>query len=114
MPVKVEMIINKTFYQRLYGALEKGVREACLVAENEAALRCPVDTGRLRGSIMTKVETNDKGAEGIIGTSGVEYAPFVEFGTVRQPAQPFLRPACIENEAVMGYVLQRNLAKVIK
>ena len=32
------------------------------------------------------------GLLGIVGTN-VAYAPHVEFGTVRQSAQPFLRPA---------------------
>ena len=47
-----------------------------------------VDTGRLRGSISHTHD--DKNA--YIGTN-VEYAPYVEFGTRRMSARPFLRTA---------------------
>lgn len=49
---------------------------------------CPVDTGRLRESIRFTVG----GDEVEIGTD-VEYAPYVELGTRKQRAQPFLTPA---------------------
>ena len=53
-------------------ALEK----ACLLVENDAKKKVPVDTGNLRSSITHEVNGN----EGIVGTN-VEYAPYVEFGT---------------------------------
>lgn len=48
----------------------------------------PVDTGRLKGSISHASD----GEWAYIGTN-VEYAPYVEMGTSRQRAQPYLRPA---------------------
>ncbi|HEY0891267.1 MAG TPA: HK97-gp10 family putative phage morphogenesis protein [Nocardioides sp.] len=60
--------------------------------ERDAKRACPVDTGRLRASITHKVERDDQGVSVRIGT-GVTYAPWVELGTSRTPAQPFLRPA---------------------
>lgn len=62
-------------------------------AESYAKEMCPVDTGRLRGSITHSTE--DEGHTVVIGTN-VEYAPHVEMGTVRMAARPYLRPA-IEN-----------------
>lgn len=59
-----------------------------LQAEGYAKKKCPVDTGNLRNSI-THVYDEDSA---YIGTN-VEYAPYVEFGTSRMKAQPFLRPA---------------------
>lgn len=47
-----------------------------------------VDTGRLRGSIS---HTHDDEAA-YIGTN-VEYAPYVELGTYKMAARPFLRNA---------------------
>jgi len=44
----------------------------------EAKKRCPVDTGRLRSSINTKL---DESGYGIKVGSNVDYAPDVEFGT---------------------------------
>jgi HK97 gp10 family phage protein len=60
-----------------------------LVAEGYAKRLCPVDTGRLRGSIThTQMDEDTE----VIGTN-VEYAPYVELGTTRTRAQPYLRPA---------------------
>lgn len=61
-------------------------------AETYAKRQCPVDTGNLRNSITHK--QLDENTE-IIG-SNVEYAPYVELGTVKMRAQPYLRPA-VEN-----------------
>lgn len=64
-----------------------------LQAEGYAKLKAPVDTGRLRNSLTHEVAENEDAV--YIGTA-VEYAPYVEFGTRRAKAQPFLRPA-VEN-----------------
>lgn len=58
-------------------------------AESYAKAICPVDTGRLRNSITH--QQYDENTE-IIGTN-VEYAPYVELGTHRMAARPYLRPA---------------------
>jgi HK97 gp10 family phage protein len=49
----------------------------------------PVDTGRLRSSIVVQ------GSPGryVVGPVGVAYAAYVEFGTSRMHAQPYVRPA---------------------
>lgn len=60
--------------------------------ERQAKAITPVDTGRLRASIHTDVQGNSSQAEGSTGTN-VEYAPYVEFGTSKAKAQPYLRPA---------------------
>ena len=52
----------------------------------------PVDTGRLRNSI-THAPVSDNTE--MVGT-GVEYAVYVEFGTRKMSAQPYLRPG-VEN-----------------
>lgn len=65
-----------------------------LEIEAEAKRRCPVDTGRLRASIVSKSTP-----EGIIVGSPVEYSLYVEYGTfnrdgsVKMYPQPFLFPA---------------------
>lgn len=72
-----------------------------MYVEGEAKARCPVDTGNLRNSITNEV--ND--TEVLIGSS-VKYAPFVEFGTSRQSAKAFLKPAITDNAGNI-----ENLAK---
>ncbi len=46
-----------------------------------------VDTGRLRGSISHSTDGEEKA---YVGTN-VEYAPYVEYGTIHMAARPFLR-----------------------
>ena len=75
-------------------------------AESYAKTLCPVDTGRLRNSITH--QRYDEHTE-VVGTN-VEYAPFVELGTHRMAAKPFLRPAAeghtSEYKAILEYVMK--------
>jgi HK97 gp10 family phage protein len=54
---------------------------------------CPVDTGFLRDSGHLVPESED-----VQIAFDAEYASYVEFGTSRMEAQPFLRPALDEAE----------------
>lgn len=53
-----------------------------------------VRTGRLRNSLTHEVAMNEKAV--YIG-SAVEYAPYVEGGTMKMKARPYLRPAIVNN-----------------
>lgn len=64
------------------------------VAENirlEAKTLVPVDTGLLRSSI--DVYDGEDRNEKLIGSKGVHYALYVESGTVKMQAQPYIVPA---------------------
>ena len=65
---------------------------AAKLLEGEAKTRCPRKTGTLRGSITSK---NDNETATVF--TNTEYAPYVEYGTVRQSAQPYMRPAIDSN-----------------
>jgi len=89
--------------------------------ESAAKLRCPVDTGNLRGSITHKVKRKELCVN--IGTN-VEYAPFIEFGSGEKrinqgfkglgkssgksggKAQPFLRPALYESKSAIRQIMR--------
>ena len=71
------------------GAVGDTVRKAAMEVERNAKINCPVDTGILRGSISAE-EKDPLFFE--VGTN-VEYAAYVEFGTSRMAAQPYLEPA---------------------
>lgn len=74
-------------------ALERAMKKAVLIVEAEAKRNTPVDTGRLRGSITNEVrEIARQVIEGRIGTN-VDYARFIELGTSKMSAKPYLRPA---------------------
>lgn len=51
-----------------------------------------VRTGRLRNSIASQVEMSEEAV--YVGTN-VEYAAYVEFGTVKMRPRPYLRPAVL-------------------
>lgn len=81
------------------------LEEIGLKAESYAKALCPVGTpestgipgykgGTLRNSIT---HTRDKDSA-YIGTN-VEYAPYVELGTVKMKARPYLKPAATDHSA---------------
>lgn len=73
---------------RVAGVTDEAVRE---FADDVAAHMkgvVPVDTGVLRDSIAV-----EKAGDGYtVGPRGVDYAEFVENGTSRSPAQPYVAP----------------------
>ena len=89
--------ILKAFEQ----ATARGLEKIGLTAEGYAKAKAPVDTGRLRNSITHEVDGNDV----YIG-SNVEYAPYVELGTSKQKAQPFLKPAATEHSRTYRAILE--------
>lgn len=109
--------------RRYFGGMSDDVKRAVdrtrMDVQNEARRRAPVDTGRLRSSIVSRAEGSGRSVGYVIGTN-VNYAAAVEYGTsphvitpknkralywpgaahpvakVNHPgtaAQPFLRPA---------------------
>ena len=115
--------------------LTEPLTKACLLVENDAKRKCPVDTGQLRASITHEVE----GQTGIVGTN-VEYAPYVEYGTgiyardgngrqtpwsyqradgkwittKGQKPQAFLEPALLENENEIFRLFEEAIEKGVK
>lgn len=80
---------TKEFKQAMAAAIPRALEAVGLQAEGYAKALCPVDTGNLRKNITHMQEGEHTEA---IGTN-VEYAPYVELGTQRSKAQPFLKPA---------------------
>lgn len=71
-------------------AIRAQVAESAINIDREAKNLCPVDTGRLRASIHPEFSADGLDAQVV---TNVEYSQYVELGTSRQPAQPFLFPA---------------------
>ena len=89
------------FLSALEKAKRRGLEAIGLTAERHAKKEAPVDTGRLRNSIAHAV----KGDAAYIGTN-VEYAPYVELGTSKTRAQPYLKPAATEHTAEYKQLLE--------
>lgn len=82
------------FKQATAEAIERALEAIGLQAEGYAKMLCPVDTGNLRNSITHQVVPEDGAVH--IGTN-VEYAAYVEYGTSKTKAQPYLEPAITNN-----------------
>lgn len=91
MAIDVEITDNTdAFLNALPEQIDAALTAIGLTAESYAKELCPVDTGRLRNSITNVVELGENAV--YIGTN-VEYAAYVELGTSRMGARPYLRPA---------------------
>ncbi len=81
-------------------ALAEVVPVAAAAIRDEARRTAPVDSGDLRDAIGYEVD-GDTAEVKIMNASrqGVWYAQFVEFGTSKQSAQPFMGPAAERERA---------------
>ena len=85
--------------KRLENAARDVVEEAGAAILENAKARAPTKTGKLKESIV--LETEEDGLSVTIKATA-PYAKAVEFGTLRQPAQPFMFPALEEERANIG------------
>ena len=117
-------------------SVDSALEKACLIVENSAKEKVPVNTGNLRSSITHTVENN----VGTVGTN-VEYAPYIEFGTglfssqgdgrqdvpwryqdaegnwhttSGQNPQPFLEPALNENRTKIQRIFNDTLKEALR
>lgn len=107
---------------------------ACAMVERSAKQKAPKNTGELRNSITSKVETDGNEVIGVVFTP-LEYAPYVEYGTglfaeeggrkdvpwhyqddegnwhstSGQKPQPFMRPAFNENREDILRLLREGI-----
>ena len=89
--------------------MEDIVEQTALRVDKEAKKNCPVDTGNLRASIS--IDLN--GMEAEVGTN-VEYAPFIEYGTSKSKAQPFLTPAKQTVEGQLDKIIKKEVEKYVR
>jgi HK97 gp10 family phage protein len=86
----------------------------------ESGIRAPIDLGNMLSSIEYR-KVDDQTAEvtvggGFWGGVDVDYPAFVEFGTRKMDAQPFVRPAVdyvVKTYGFAGY-LQLDVNRAIK
>lgn len=123
------------------GPLRKAIGRAAVVIRDDARRRAPVDTGNLRDNIIAvRKRKSPQGTEGYFvevrrkrrkyantranrrkGRVGktyeslgeAYYGMFVELGTAKMPAQPFLRPAFESKKVEAVETFRVELAKGI-
>lgn len=82
------------------GILHTKMENAGKAVVERARQLCPVDTGQLRASLGYTYEAT---LMSLRIHADAYYAHFVEFGTSRMPAHPFLRPALKEFGRFLGF-----------
>lgn len=85
-------------------AMGKFVEKVVLDIAAGASARAPIDTGALADSYHGE----SRGLEGTAG-SNIEYAPYQEYGTIHNAAQPHLVPAA---ESVVNSI--NSYAKILQ
>ena len=106
--VKVNFETERVF--KIYNEeIKQAMWRAILIIEADAKRNAPVDTGNLRSAITSMVEQIAADAmQGQVGAP-VEYALFVELGTSKMSAQPYLRPALRNNFSKVVSIIQEAI-----
>ncbi len=77
-------------------------------AEGYAKGLCPVDTGRLRNSITHDCDSHSGQNTVSVGTN-VEYAVYVEMGTRRMVARPYIQPSIADHLDEYQSIIEKYL-----
>jgi HK97 gp10 family phage protein len=94
MPFELDAVeaiegLNEIADEIIPEAVEAALMEAAEEAMRFARSIVPVDTGTLRDSI----DILEQGDDYVVIGTDLEYAAYVEFGTSRMSAQPYIGPA---------------------
>lgn len=97
--------------QKVLADLKKAIKQSLLesgeVALKTAQEKVPYRTGKLKRSLATKMDGDNKVE---IGSYDVAYNVYVEAGTSRRPATPYLRPAIVDNENKIKNIFKNNFS----
>lgn len=107
----MENIVKELHGSKMLNAM----RTATLVVERAARTNSPVDTGRLRASIMPEVKVSGTQLLGIVGSKVVYAAKVEKPGPVRASGRrPYLKPALTENQDKIFKLLDNAVATIIQ
>lgn len=79
--------------------------------QREAMRTVPVDTGNLKRSIILDVEDGGKSAT---VTATADYSAYVEYGTRKMSARPFMRPAASSVASELGIECDRVEREIVQ
>jgi len=95
--------------------LMKGAKAGGKIALDHAKANCPVDTGALRDSLSLSDagSTNEKATVKVDYDKSIRYGTFVELGTRRNKANPFLRNAVDQNIDKINEEVSKTISDAI-
>lgn len=104
--IRLDMSELLSIEANLMSRAEEIISKCAFLVEGKAKSKAPVDTGALKNSIYTSLYRSSAGAgyklpipdSPLIAYVGptVDYGIYVEFGTYKMAAQPYLWPAVVE------------------
>ena len=100
--------------KQIMTATRDTVEESLKLVRDSAKDNAPVDSGKMRDGIG--MEVDDDGLNGTVGQfdPDVYYSEFVEFGTSKQPAQPFMAPAAEDARQKIPGMFRSNIGKAVE
>jgi len=116
----------KALYDDAQNSVEEAILKGALRVERDAKINAPVDTGRLRASISSRLNNSNKNdiyaevgtnvsyAKYMEGVETFEKAMETEFGTSKKRARPFLFPAYTQNKEKIKKDIAAALKKSLK
>ena len=103
----------KSNINNVKNALNKSKKEICneigTFVTAEAQNRTTVLTGNLKRSETFEVMNNNSGVY-VGATSDAPYAPWIEKGSSKQTAQPFLEPAVMDNISKIEEIAKQKIS----
>ena len=89
-------------------ALKRAVRKSALLVERYSKMRSPVDTGRLRSSIRTRIDDFTATV-----SPTVNYAIFIHDGTRNMRARPFMTQGAEDATTEIRSVFNREIKGIL-
>lgn len=95
--------ILKNYCNGIERKLHRGLVAGARIVQSDAKALCPVSTEETRpggphGELRMSIHGQVDGTTAMVGTNK-EYAAYVEFGTYKMAAQPYLVPALIGKQS---------------
>ncbi len=94
---------DSEFMEELHNKMCINLEKAAKIVEELAILDVPVKTGKLRSSIRHEVDKNERIA--YIG-SDIYYSGYVEQGTVKMAARPYLRSQLVKDSVKDAMIIK--------
>ena len=94
--------------------IEEGLLRAAEPIRKNAEQRAPMRTGNLKENIYSSVDPKDKRSVDVGPGPSAFYGLFLELGTQKMSARPFLRPAFDSNKKAAQKIFSDYVRKIIE
>lgn len=109
----IDKLLDKFSESKLDAIAEETVKNLGSIVKNVARDLAPYDTGALRGSIDLEITGEGQKAIAEVGTP-LDYGYWQEYGSTKNKAVPYLRPALDEAREVAQEVTKAVMNKHAK